>query len=144
MPAHLSGCLRERFRVGRFSAAAHNSTVVSWREEIFIRADKFLHEFDVLRSRSLIVNSAFRRSQISTEALLKMAAQLLDGAAVAEEIKQKVAARVKELEPRGVRPGLAAVTDTGADVVWFPAVSRATAVSVCAPLLAAVEFHSPR
>jgi len=38
-----------------------------------------------------------------------MAAQLLDGAAVAEEIKQKVAARVKELAPRGIRPGLAAV-----------------------------------
>jgi hypothetical protein len=42
------------------------------------------------------------------------------------------------------KAGFAAVTDTGADVVWFPAVSRATAVSVCAPLLAAVEFHSPR
>jgi methylenetetrahydrofolate dehydrogenase (NADP+)/methenyltetrahydrofolate cyclohydrolase len=38
-----------------------------------------------------------------------MAAQLLDGAAVAEEIKKRVAARVKELEPLGVRPGLAAV-----------------------------------
>jgi methylenetetrahydrofolate dehydrogenase (NADP+) / methenyltetrahydrofolate cyclohydrolase len=38
-----------------------------------------------------------------------MAAQLLDGAAVAEDIKRKVAARVKELEPRGIKPGLAAV-----------------------------------
>src|SRR5688572_21463430 len=38
-----------------------------------------------------------------------MTAQLLDGTAVAEEIKQKVAARVKELESRGIKPGLAAV-----------------------------------
>src|SRR5215510_12759641 len=38
-----------------------------------------------------------------------MAAQILNGAAVAEEIKQRVAARVKELEPRGIKPGLAAV-----------------------------------
>jgi len=38
-----------------------------------------------------------------------MAAQLLDGAAVAEEIKQGVAARVKELERLGIKPGLAAV-----------------------------------
>src|SRR5215510_5984617 len=38
-----------------------------------------------------------------------MAAKLLDGAAVAEEIKMGVAARVKELEPRGIKPGLAAV-----------------------------------
>jgi len=38
-----------------------------------------------------------------------MAAQLLNGAAVAEEIKRGVAARVKELEPRGLKPGLAAV-----------------------------------
>src|SRR5215470_224012 len=38
-----------------------------------------------------------------------MAAQLLDGSAVAEEIKRNVAARVKELEPRGIKPGLAAV-----------------------------------
>ncbi|HEY8462376.1 MAG TPA: bifunctional methylenetetrahydrofolate dehydrogenase/methenyltetrahydrofolate cyclohydrolase FolD [Blastocatellia bacterium] len=37
-----------------------------------------------------------------------MAAQLLDGAAVAEEIKKKVAARVEELAPRGIKPGLAA------------------------------------
>jgi methylenetetrahydrofolate dehydrogenase (NADP+)/methenyltetrahydrofolate cyclohydrolase len=33
----------------------------------------------------------------------------MDGAAVAEEIKRKVAARVKELETRGIKPGLAAV-----------------------------------
>jgi methylenetetrahydrofolate dehydrogenase (NADP+)/methenyltetrahydrofolate cyclohydrolase len=38
-----------------------------------------------------------------------MTAQLLNGAAVAEEIKQRVAARVKELEPQGIKPGLAAV-----------------------------------
>jgi methylenetetrahydrofolate dehydrogenase (NADP+)/methenyltetrahydrofolate cyclohydrolase len=38
-----------------------------------------------------------------------MTAQLLNGAAVAEEIKQRVAARVRELEPRGIKPGLAAV-----------------------------------
>src|SRR5262245_32610032 len=38
-----------------------------------------------------------------------MAAKLLDGAAVAEEIKMGVAARVKELEARGIKPGLAAV-----------------------------------
>src|SRR5215468_9862014 len=38
-----------------------------------------------------------------------MAAQLLDGAAVAEEIKKNVAARVKELGPLGIKPGLAAV-----------------------------------
>jgi methylenetetrahydrofolate dehydrogenase (NADP+) / methenyltetrahydrofolate cyclohydrolase len=38
-----------------------------------------------------------------------MAAQLLDGAAVAEEIKQKVAARVKELASLGIKPGLAVV-----------------------------------
>ncbi|MBO0858210.1 MAG: bifunctional methylenetetrahydrofolate dehydrogenase/methenyltetrahydrofolate cyclohydrolase FolD [Chloracidobacterium sp.] len=38
-----------------------------------------------------------------------MAAQLLDGSAVAEEIKRNVAERVKELNPRGIKPGLAAV-----------------------------------
>jgi methylenetetrahydrofolate dehydrogenase (NADP+)/methenyltetrahydrofolate cyclohydrolase len=38
-----------------------------------------------------------------------MAAKLLDGAAVAEEIKKGVAARVKELDPLGIKPGLAAV-----------------------------------
>lgn len=38
-----------------------------------------------------------------------MAAQTLNGAAVAEQIKQRVAARVRELEPRGIKPGLAAV-----------------------------------
>src|SRR5215831_7564750 len=39
----------------------------------------------------------------------RMKAQVLNGAAVAEEIKQRVAARVKELEPLGIKPGLAAV-----------------------------------
>jgi methylenetetrahydrofolate dehydrogenase (NADP+) / methenyltetrahydrofolate cyclohydrolase len=38
-----------------------------------------------------------------------MAAKRLDGAAVAEEIKQSVAVRVKELAPLGIKPGLAAV-----------------------------------
>ncbi len=38
-----------------------------------------------------------------------MTAQILNGADVAERIKQAVAARVKELEPRGIKPGLAAV-----------------------------------
>ncbi|MGH9837694.1 MAG: bifunctional 5,10-methylenetetrahydrofolate dehydrogenase/5,10-methenyltetrahydrofolate cyclohydrolase [Blastocatellia bacterium] len=38
-----------------------------------------------------------------------MAAQVLNGAMVAEEIKQQVAARVRELAPRGIEPGLAAV-----------------------------------
>jgi methylenetetrahydrofolate dehydrogenase (NADP+)/methenyltetrahydrofolate cyclohydrolase len=38
-----------------------------------------------------------------------MAAKLLDGAVVAEVIKQKVAARVKELGPLGIKPGLAVV-----------------------------------
>lgn len=38
-----------------------------------------------------------------------MTAQALDGAAVAQQIKQRVAARVKELAARGLRPGLAAV-----------------------------------
>ena len=38
-----------------------------------------------------------------------MAAQALNGAMVAEEIKQQVAARVRELAPRGIKPGLAAV-----------------------------------
>lgn len=38
-----------------------------------------------------------------------MTAQALDGAAVAQQIKQRVAARVKELAARGIRPGLAAV-----------------------------------
>jgi len=38
-----------------------------------------------------------------------MAAQMLNGAMVAEEIKQQVAARVRELAPRGIKPGLAAV-----------------------------------
>ena len=38
-----------------------------------------------------------------------MAAKLLNGAEVAEEIKGGVAARVKELDPRGIKPGLAAV-----------------------------------
>ena len=38
-----------------------------------------------------------------------MSAQILDGAFVANQIKQKVAARVAELAPRGIRPGLATV-----------------------------------
>ena len=38
-----------------------------------------------------------------------MAAQVMDGAAVAEEIKKGVAGRVKELEGMGIKPGLAAV-----------------------------------
>jgi len=38
-----------------------------------------------------------------------MSARLLDGAAVAEEIKRGVAARVKELDRLGIKPGLAAV-----------------------------------
>ena len=38
-----------------------------------------------------------------------MAAQVLDGAVVAEEIKRSVAARVKELDGLGIKPGLAAV-----------------------------------
>jgi methylenetetrahydrofolate dehydrogenase (NADP+) / methenyltetrahydrofolate cyclohydrolase len=38
-----------------------------------------------------------------------MAAQLLDGAAVAEAIRQGVASRVKELGSRGIKPGLAVV-----------------------------------
>lgn len=38
-----------------------------------------------------------------------MTAQILNGAAVAERIKQQVAARVAELAPRGIKPGLAAV-----------------------------------
>ncbi len=38
-----------------------------------------------------------------------MAAQILNGAMVAGEIKQQVAERVRELEPRGIKPGLAAV-----------------------------------
>ena len=39
----------------------------------------------------------------------KVTAEVLDGAMVAEQIKQSVAARVRELEPRGIKPGLAAV-----------------------------------
>src|SRR5262249_324735 len=35
--------------------------------------------------------------------------KVLSGATVAEQIKQSVAARVRELEPRGIKPGLAAV-----------------------------------
>ncbi len=38
-----------------------------------------------------------------------MTAEALNGAVVAEKIKQSVAARVRELEPRGIKPGLAAV-----------------------------------
>jgi methylenetetrahydrofolate dehydrogenase (NADP+)/methenyltetrahydrofolate cyclohydrolase len=38
-----------------------------------------------------------------------MAAEVLNGAVVAEGIKQSVAASVKELEPQGIKPGLAAV-----------------------------------
>jgi methylenetetrahydrofolate dehydrogenase (NADP+) / methenyltetrahydrofolate cyclohydrolase len=38
-----------------------------------------------------------------------MVAQTLNGAVVAEQIKQRVAARVSELAPRGIKPGLAAV-----------------------------------
>jgi methylenetetrahydrofolate dehydrogenase (NADP+)/methenyltetrahydrofolate cyclohydrolase len=38
-----------------------------------------------------------------------MTAKILNGAAVAEKIKQEVAARVEELAPRGIKPGLAAV-----------------------------------
>ena len=35
--------------------------------------------------------------------------RILDGAAIAAEIKQEVAAEVKQLAAQGVRPGLAAV-----------------------------------
>ena len=38
-----------------------------------------------------------------------MAAQVLNGAEVAEKIKQRVAGRARELEKRGIKPGLAAV-----------------------------------
>ncbi|MFN0084709.1 MAG: bifunctional 5,10-methylenetetrahydrofolate dehydrogenase/5,10-methenyltetrahydrofolate cyclohydrolase [Blastocatellia bacterium] len=38
-----------------------------------------------------------------------MTAQILNGAAVAERIRQQVAARVAELAPQGIKPGLAAV-----------------------------------
>jgi len=38
-----------------------------------------------------------------------MTAQILNGATVAEKVKQDVAARVRELEPRRIKPGLAAV-----------------------------------
>ncbi|MDQ3010678.1 MAG: bifunctional 5,10-methylenetetrahydrofolate dehydrogenase/5,10-methenyltetrahydrofolate cyclohydrolase [Acidobacteriota bacterium] len=38
-----------------------------------------------------------------------MAAQALNGAEVAEKIKQRVAVRARELEARGIKPGLAAV-----------------------------------
>lgn len=38
-----------------------------------------------------------------------MTTQILNGAAVAEHIKEQVAARVRELAPRGIKPGLAAV-----------------------------------
>lgn len=38
-----------------------------------------------------------------------MAAKVLNGAEVAEQIKQRVASRVRELEPQGIKPGLAAV-----------------------------------
>ena len=38
-----------------------------------------------------------------------MTAQVLDGTAVAQQIKQRVATRVEELAARGIRPGLAAV-----------------------------------
>jgi methylenetetrahydrofolate dehydrogenase (NADP+)/methenyltetrahydrofolate cyclohydrolase len=38
-----------------------------------------------------------------------MTAQLLDGAAVAQQIKQSVAARVAKLAAHQIRPGLAAV-----------------------------------
>ncbi|MGH9834236.1 MAG: bifunctional methylenetetrahydrofolate dehydrogenase/methenyltetrahydrofolate cyclohydrolase FolD [Blastocatellia bacterium] len=38
-----------------------------------------------------------------------MTAQILNGATVAEKIKQDVTARVRELEPRRIKPGLAAV-----------------------------------
>src|SRR5262249_5394634 len=41
----------------------------------------------------------------------------------------------------GVESTLLTVTDTGADVVLFPAASRATAVSTCAPFAAVVVFH---
>ena len=38
-----------------------------------------------------------------------MAAKILNGVEVAEQIKQRVAARVRELDARGIKPGLAAV-----------------------------------
>ena len=38
-----------------------------------------------------------------------MAAQILDGKVMSAEIKEKIAARVKELEQRGVKPGLAVI-----------------------------------
>src|SRR5216684_818107 len=41
-----------------------------------------------------------------------------------------------------VSPPVPTVTVTGADVVVLPAASRATAVSVCAPLVAAVVSHA--
>ena len=41
----------------------------------------------------------------------------------------------------GGGPVLPTVTDTGAEVVVFPAASRATALTVCTPLGAAAEFQ---
>jgi methylenetetrahydrofolate dehydrogenase (NADP+) / methenyltetrahydrofolate cyclohydrolase len=38
-----------------------------------------------------------------------MSAQILNGAQVAEQIRERIAERVRELAPRGIKPGLAAV-----------------------------------
>ena len=48
---------------------------------------------------------------------------------------------VLESEKSNVRGELITVTVTDAEVAWFPAASRATAVRVCKPLLAVVVFQ---
>jgi len=46
------------------------------------------------------------------------------------------------METAGVAiSGLFTVTDTAVDVVWLPAASRATAVSVCVPVATVVVFR---
>ena len=64
--------------------------------------------------------------------------------ALVRAIQEAAGERVAELSSKRVEDGgaeLDTVTVTGADVVLFPAASRAVAERVCEPLLTVVVFH---